>query len=319
MAANNNLQDFLASVADAIRAKKGSTDLINPQSFATEIANLPSGGGAYIFIQSTAGATLTCGEQTYTLSSGETYHAFSVSLGTYVCSAIKGDFSKSETIIVTGNSVYYVDLTLSKLPRDFQEVEYLMSSGTQYINLAYSHNEDTYIDLTIILTGFPSKLWMGIFGSRTHWAASDSFDCVINTQTRTFGFNAAGRDIQNVLSAEIGRSYKIRMTGDLVQVDEGIITYTENLSSNQYHDVLLSVNENSNIPPDSGFSNFIGKVIYLKIMENGQTLRNFIPCYRKSDSKPGMYDLAGSICPLTNSPLYINAGTGEFIVGPDVN
>ena len=40
MAKNNNLTDLLKSVADAIRAKKGTTDLINPQEFDTEILNL---------------------------------------------------------------------------------------------------------------------------------------------------------------------------------------------------------------------------------------------------------------------------------------
>lgn len=43
MSKANNLKDFLIDVADAIRAKKGSTDLINPQDFSSEIASLPSG------------------------------------------------------------------------------------------------------------------------------------------------------------------------------------------------------------------------------------------------------------------------------------
>lgn len=43
MAKDNNLQDFLTDIADAIREKKGTTDKINPQDFATEIANLSSG------------------------------------------------------------------------------------------------------------------------------------------------------------------------------------------------------------------------------------------------------------------------------------
>lgn len=44
MAKNDNLKDFLTDVADAIREKKGSTDLINPQDFSSEIANIQSGG-----------------------------------------------------------------------------------------------------------------------------------------------------------------------------------------------------------------------------------------------------------------------------------
>lgn len=40
----NNLKDHLKEVADAIRAKKGTTDLINPQDFATEISAISGGG-----------------------------------------------------------------------------------------------------------------------------------------------------------------------------------------------------------------------------------------------------------------------------------
>lgn len=44
MAKNNNLQDFLTDVAEAIRAKKGTTNLINPQDFSAEIASISGGG-----------------------------------------------------------------------------------------------------------------------------------------------------------------------------------------------------------------------------------------------------------------------------------
>ena len=48
MAKNDNLTDFLTDVADAIRAKKGTTELINPQNFSTEIASIETGGGVAI-------------------------------------------------------------------------------------------------------------------------------------------------------------------------------------------------------------------------------------------------------------------------------
>ena len=40
MAKNNNLKDFLTGVAEAIRAKKGTSDLINPQDFESEISGI---------------------------------------------------------------------------------------------------------------------------------------------------------------------------------------------------------------------------------------------------------------------------------------
>lgn len=45
MAKNDNLTDFLTDVANAIRTKKGTTALINPQDFSSEIASIESGGG----------------------------------------------------------------------------------------------------------------------------------------------------------------------------------------------------------------------------------------------------------------------------------
>lgn len=44
MAKNNNVRDFAKDIADALRAKKNSTEKINPQNFSTEIANLTTGG-----------------------------------------------------------------------------------------------------------------------------------------------------------------------------------------------------------------------------------------------------------------------------------
>lgn len=43
MAKNDNLKDFLTDVADAIREKKGTTGLINPQDFSNEISSIQSG------------------------------------------------------------------------------------------------------------------------------------------------------------------------------------------------------------------------------------------------------------------------------------
>lgn len=48
MAKNNNLTDFLTDVADAIRAKKGTTEKINPQNFSAEIASIETGGGSVV-------------------------------------------------------------------------------------------------------------------------------------------------------------------------------------------------------------------------------------------------------------------------------
>ena len=45
MAKNNNLQDFLTDVADSIRTKTGTTELINAQDFSDKILSISGGGG----------------------------------------------------------------------------------------------------------------------------------------------------------------------------------------------------------------------------------------------------------------------------------
>ena len=45
MSKENNLSDFLTNIADAIRDKKGTSDPINAQDFASEIESIETGGG----------------------------------------------------------------------------------------------------------------------------------------------------------------------------------------------------------------------------------------------------------------------------------
>lgn len=52
MAKNDNVQDLLIDVANAIREKKGTTDLINPQNFSTEIASIETGSNGDYDVQS---------------------------------------------------------------------------------------------------------------------------------------------------------------------------------------------------------------------------------------------------------------------------
>lgn len=57
---------------------------------------------------------------------------------------------------------------------------------------------------------------------------------------------------------------------------------------------------------------FVGRIYECYITQYVDVLYEFIPCYRKVDLVAGMYDRV-------NGVFYTNAGTGSFIVGPDVN
>lgn len=48
MAKNDNLSDFMTDIADAIRAKKNTSEPINAQDFSAEIASIKTGGDGQV-------------------------------------------------------------------------------------------------------------------------------------------------------------------------------------------------------------------------------------------------------------------------------
>lgn len=52
------------------------------------------------------------------------------------------------------------------------------------------------------------------------------------------------------------------------------------------------------------------KHYYTRMIVDGVVVRSYAPAVREADNKPGLYDLCGSICLLTDSPFYVNSGTG---------
>ena len=63
---------------------------------------------------------------------------------------------------------------------------------------------------------------------------------------------------------------------------------------------------------DADWVKFVGRLFFASLYSNHVKVADLVPCYRKSDNKPGMYDLV-------NNVFYTNQGGGDFTVGPDVN
>ena len=54
------------------------------------------------------------------------------------------------------------------------------------------------------------------------------------------------------------------------------------------------------------------KIYYFKYFDDkGKLQRHFVPCYRKSDNKPGMFELV-------TQKFHVNQGSSEFELGPDI-
>lgn len=53
------------------------------------------------------------------------------------------------------------------------------------------------------------------------------------------------------------------------------------------------------------------KIYSFKAYENELIVRDFVPCYRKSDGEAGLYELCENL-------FYPNDGTGEFVIGDEI-
>lgn len=88
--------------------------------------------------------------------------------------------------------------------------------------------------------------------------------------------------------------------------------YSANLVNN-YDCFLFGVNQGGKTPVDIYHLRGRCKTITFKL--NGVNVRKYIPVIRIADNNVGFYDECGSICPITNSPFYVNEGSGNFIGG----
>lgn len=199
------------------------------------------------------------------------------------------------------------------VPEDYQQVLYLQCDGSQYLISDYYPN-----GYTQIITQFynnnhdqnPSRYMYGIrnegdtasFSSlalwytRNNWRYGTQALEVYNTSSNNMGWYSiqgytkqSGTGKSGLIVADIG-------VGDVF----GRGSYTVEEFQSELPMYILSCNVKG-----SASAGAQGNLYRMTIKENDVIVRDYIPCYRKSDSKPGLYDIV-------NKQFYTNAGSGEF-------
>lgn len=198
------------------------------------------------------------------------------------------------------------------LPSSYQEVEYIESSWTQYINTWFKYTQTTW---EVKAKFIPNQLWWNYYTYRLAWA--------YNGSNRSFimynAYNPAhiwvwGGDYSSTINVSAGTLYEVDakiLTAWTINYalnwNTHTITYSGSLATNTRDYYLFCNNENW-----SASTYFIGKVYYFQMYEAWIKVRDFVPCYRKSDNVIWMYDLA-------NDVFYTNSWSGSFTKWPDVN
>ena len=198
-----------------------------------------------------------------------------------------------------------------RLPIEYQEVEYLESTGTQHINTEHlvqsekirivasinatpSYGEQDLIGNQDSATG---RFILGFYRYYVFLFARDSQGTEQNVTSETFPNEASNFVIDAVYDLQ-NETKSLSVNGE---------TYSGSHTRSIISTAKLKLFQNG-----QNSNKFVGKTRYLKIYEDDNLLFDFIPCYRKSDSEPGMYDTV-------SGTFFTNAGTGTFLVGNDVS
>lgn len=201
----------------------------------------------------------------------------------------------------------------NRVPTAYQEVEYIQSSGSQYIDTGYKPTSTTrlYIKAT--------QSWVaehtGLFGSRdSNYSAS--FLSYIEF-SRWWYSNIIRIDIGSYQGTTANWSTNTPFT-----IDINLVTHRVTVNGSVYTNFNWKTFTPSSYQPtlalfanhdyNNGYQFPIAWKLYTcQIYNNGTLVRDFIPCYRKSDNVIGLYDIV-------NNTFYTNSGSWSFTKGPNV-
>lgn len=195
-----------------------------------------------------------------------------------------------------------------ELPDEYQQIEYIESTGTQYIDTGIKTNTTTSRYETKINPSSVSGT-MCIFGTRNNTTA-DQRAMNVFIIDGTFRLDwLSGNGSYTVRNISSNTEYAISITRGLATINNVNHTSRNTTSiDGSYTFYVGSLNNAGSVYP-KGFS---GKIYYSKLYNNNILVFDGVPCYRKSDNEIGMYDLV-------SNTFFTNAGTGKFNVGSVVS
>ena len=184
--------------------------------------------------------------------------------------------------------------TQQLLPDGYQAVEFIQSSGTQYIDtgVAVSSAQAWSVKMTVQYTEAPSGSNIMLSPNVNSWFGQRD------------GYYAIGVNNKSTVQAAEKVDAIVSYTPSTLSLTIGSETISRSLASDTGTLFLFS--------GGSGNYKSKAKLFGCKIYDNnGAMVRNFVPCYQTSNSAIGLYDLVGGT-------FYANAGSGSFTKGDDV-
>lgn len=190
------------------------------------------------------------------------------------------------------------NFTRRELPSGYTQVEYIESSGTQYIDTGFIPNQGTRLMMTVYFPIQGDNQFL--YGSRAgEKERSFSFNCY-NTFYRAH-YNQSWLDFDASVSYK--KPFVIDHNKNVTTLNgEHTVTNTYATFTCPYSLVLFAKNDKGTIGTYAK-----AKLYSCQIYDNGTLIRDYVPCLN-ADGTAGLYDIV-------NGVFYTNAGTGTFTAG----
>ena len=187
------------------------------------------------------------------------------------------------------------------LPNGYTQVEYIQSSGTQYIDTGFKPNQDTRVvtKFDMIQT---DTAWRKLWGSGS---GSYNLDFAL-WNYGTIKLQSYYGTKNNTAVPITSMSLNVDANKNIWEYSGETITFDKNNFTCAYSMYIFNVNKDDNSQYFPGMM----KLYLFKIYDNDVLVRDFIPCKNPS-GVIGLYDLV-------NNQFYQNAGSGTFIAGPEI-
>lgn len=181
------------------------------------------------------------------------------------------------------------------LPSGYKRLEYIQSSGTQYINTEIIPTNYVNVEVKFQLT--ESQSVGGIISAEKTWKTAmysvDAWACRYNT---TYKASAFTKDVD----------YTVRVVGKYFYINDALYFTGNDGDFNGGLPLTLFAVNRTDTPNEYSKS----KIYYCKIYNNGILVRDYIAA-KRSDGTIGLWDDV-------NGVFYGNAGTSSFIAGPEI-
>lgn len=189
----------------------------------------------------------------------------------------------------------------SRLPEGYTELEYIQSSGTQYIDTGFKPNQNTRVSVDMDLLA-QSSYPMAVFGSRNgSTSAVDSF--VLWAFSSTTFRTDLGSNTLSIAIPPVGR-FSIDKDKAITTIGETAYSQSSANFQSNYNLSLFGQNDVDGID-----TRMISARLYFgKIYDNDVLIRDYVPCINPS-GKIGLYDMV-------TATFFGNAGTGVFTHNP---